>query len=325
MDMRFFFILKESRDGKRVLLCENPTVFGNNLYGWVDKDEILQLHHRLFIEPNWNSEYNERHKGKQVAIYADSSMTSGNKIASWEFGKSNGDKDRWFQYRMIPSQLRFPVIDKIDEKENQIHCICFADKSSFMGSRSEIQLDPEFLKRYLGIAGYERWKQVKAISAFDGYTRRTDMNGNEYWHYVLFLSGGELQKLLDDLKPAYEVAKKKLDDRKPYVDAMRDLVKAHLGQANDKGIDSIDNLDEDQLRSIIYAIDIHADKDKRLKLKDIADPRVVTSIEYRKLLSNFQQNYEKLMGLYNDGYTYRTKLGKDWYYWIPIEELPFLN
>ena len=587
MDMRFFFILKESRDGKRVLLCENPTVFGNNLYGWVDENAFSRWDQRACLEPNWDSQYAESHKGQEVGVFADKNLTSGNKVTSWEFGKSNGDKDRWFQYRMIPSQLRFPIVERVDEQANWIHCTSFADRTgkanmdegmkkatddvknirqmrgqmniilaveattemngilpavkkslakckSFSGtglqikagvvlyrgvsegengleivpltnyddplltskltsakangrlttqerdvalsmaieqasdiskmgfkkdqknlllvigsrgapesdplftdskllkrlydnniqvmsiqvtknqsgswvnfndqmvdlikanvnrqyegikdraaftirkqgdgynfnstfkenvlfaqirypkdmgksftaeevtkyvdnvindfakigntwdrhfeeSLSDIQFDPEFLKRYLGVAGYERWKQVKAISAFDGYTRRTDMNGNDYWHYILYLSGGELQKLLDDLKPAYEVAKKKLDDRKPYVDAMRALVKAHLGQANDKGID---NMDEDQLQELIYGLDVHTEMANRRKLKDIADPRVVTSIEYRKLLSNFQQNYEKLMGLYNDGYTYRTKLGKDWYYWIPIEDLP---
>ena len=146
------------------------------------------------------------------------------------------------------------------------------------------------------------------------------MKDNEYWHYILYLSGDELQKLLADLKPAYEIAAGKMsDDRKPYIDAMRALVKTHLGQANDKGID---NMDEDQLQELIYGLDVHTKIASRRKLKDIADPRVVTSIEYQKMLSNFKDNYEKLLRSFTDGYTYRTKFGKDWYYWIPIEDLP---
>ena len=588
MDMKFYFIMKESANGQRVLLCENPTVFGNNLYGWVDDNAFSRWNQRACLEPNWNPQYADSHKGQEVGVYADKNLSSGNKVTSWEYGKSNGDKDEWFQYRMSPSQLRFPIIEKVDEQANWLHCTSYADKTgkanfgeelrntteqvkkvqqlrgqmnvilaieattemseimpavkkslakcrSFSGtglqikvgvvlyrgtaqgangleivpltgyddplvlsklesakangrlsakernvalslaiekatdasnmgfkkdqknlllvigsrgapesdhtftdskllkklydnniqvmsiqvtknpsgswvnfndqmvdlikgnvnkqyegikdkadfklrkqgdgynfnatfkenllfaqiryskelgtplsaeevikyidngingfaeaskkwdnyfeeSLGDIQFDPAFLKRYLGEAGFERWKQVKAISAFDGFTRRKDMKDNDYWHYILYLSGDELQKLLADLKPAYEIAAGKMsDDRKPYIDAMRALVKTHLGQSNDKGID---NMDEDQLQELIYGLDVHTKIATRRKLKDIADPRVVTSIEYQKMLSNFKDNYEKLLRSFTDGYTYRTKFGKDWYYWIPIEDLP---
>ena len=92
-----------------------------------------------------------------------------------------------------------------------------------------------------------------------------------------------------------------------------------LGQANDKGID---NIDEDQLQVLLYGIDVHADRTKLRKLKDILNPQAVSDKHFKEMLANFTDNYDKLQKLYSDGYTYRTKLGMDWYYWIPIEDLP---
>ncbi len=208
MDMLFSFIFKESRDGKRVLLCEDPTIFANNLYGWVDRDAIPILDSRLFLEPNRDSFYLENHNGQEVGIYSDPSMTHDYKFTQWKFGKSNVDKDQWFQYRMGPSQLRFPIIEKVDEHTNTIHCIFFIDRSGKANFGEELQLDVAFLKHNLGEAGFERWKQFKCVSLFDGYVPAKDKEGNDYWHYILWFSQDELQKLLDDLKPTYQVAKK---------------------------------------------------------------------------------------------------------------------
>ena len=592
MDMNFYFIMKETRDGKRVLLCQNPTVFGNNLYGWVDNTAFSRWDQRACLEPNWDQDYADSHKGQDVSVYADQQMSSGNKVTSWEFGRPNGDNDRWNQYRMAPNQLRFPIIESVSETANWIHCTSFADrqgkanidassrnvtkdvdrmrqmrgqmniilvveattemkevfpaikksidkfgsfsgqglkvktgavfyrtssqgasgietvsltnyddpqlKSKFnaakadgrlsakdrdvalslaiekaadvsvmgfnkdhnnlmlvIGSRGapdsdtrltnpallkkladnnvqvmsiqvmqnqtgswvnfndqmidlikmnvnkqyaaigdradfkqrpagdgynffstknknnkdksvlfaqiryskelgkalsaneitkyidngvnkfaqttttwsehleealgDIQFDPQFLEKYLGKTGYERWKKIKAISAFDGYTKRKDSNGGDYWHYILYLSGDELRKLLDDLKPAYETAKSNADDRKTYVNAMKAIVKAHLGQSDDKGIDA---MNPDQLQELIYGLDVHTEMTNRRNLKEIGDPKVVTAIEFRKMLSKFSENYERLDRLFKDGYTYRVLMGKDYYYWIPIEDLP---
>lgn len=590
MDMNFYFIMKETPDGSRALLCRNPSIFGNNLYGWVDDNAFSRWDQRACLEPNWDIQYVNSHKGQSVGVYQDQQLTS--KATSWEFGKSNGDKDRWNIYRMAPEQLRFPIVECVREDAKWIHCTAFSnpvtgkanyspdnrrvtddvermrqmrtqmnviivaeaitemkdifpaikksiekcgsfsnqglkvkvgavlyrssaqgesgievvpltsyndqlllskfkpqkangkftntkrdvalgaalnkasnpnlmgfnkdqntliivvgsrgapandtkinstqlknqlknnnvqvmsiqvkrgqsgpwakfndqmldiiesnvnsqyaaigDRSDFKQRRQgdgynyyskknandrdrsvlfaqirygkqnvslpaddvttyldnginkfakttdtwtdhfeeslgDIEFDPAFLKRYLGVTGYERWQKVKAISAFDGYTYKNDVNGKPYWHYVLYLSDDELRKLLEDLKPAYWAAKSKSDDRKPYVDAMRAIVKAHLGQSDDKGIDS---MDADELQELIYGLDVHTDITNRRTLKDIQDPRTVTLIEYSQMLKKFSSNYEKLQSIHNDGYTYRVKMGQNYYYWIPIEDLP---
>ena len=593
MDMNFYFIMKETAGGERALLCMNPTVMGNNLYGWVDENSFARWDQRACLEPNWDVQYAESHSGKEVHVYASQGLKAGDEVTKWTYGKSNGDEQRWFQYRMAPVQLRFPILETVNEQANIVHCTSFADRSgkanvsadvtsgtarvqdvrqarrqmnlifvaeattemsallpaikaslakckSFAGmglqvkaglvlyrsvsagsngievvpltsyddpllvskleagkangrltakdrdvalaqalekastpsnmgfkkdqnnllvvvgnrgapegdgklsdpallkrladnnlqlmsiqvmrnqtgswvnfnnqmvelvkgnadrqykeigdkvifksrdsrgdgydfysknneqnrdksvlfaqirypkdlgkaltaaevtkyidngvnkfaktidtwnehlelALGDLQFDPAFLKKYLGTVGYQNWEKVRAISAFDGYTPLKDHEGNDYWQYILFLSGGELQKLLSDLKPAYEVACRKEDNRVPYVNAMRSIVKAHLGQKDDKGID---NMGEDQLQQLIYGLNVHTVMTNVRKLRDIADTRTVSAVEYRKMLSDFKKKYEKLEGLYNGGYTYRVNLQRDWYYWIPIEDLP---
>ncbi|MDE6278487.1 MAG: hypothetical protein K2M05_00790, partial [Paramuribaculum sp.] len=128
MDMNFYFIMKETPDGSRVLLCRNPSIFGNNLYGWVDDNAFSRWDQRACIEPNWDPQYVDNHKGQMVGIYGDENLTAGNKVTNWEFGSSNGDKDRWNTYRMVPEQLRFPIVERVKENANWIHCTSFANK-----------------------------------------------------------------------------------------------------------------------------------------------------------------------------------------------------
>lgn len=591
MLMDFYFIMKETPDGSRVLLCRNPTIFGNNLYGWVDDNSFSRWDQRACIEPNWEPQYAENHKGQLAGVYSDEQFSSGNKVTSWEFGHTNGDKDRWNAYRMVPKQLRFPIVEHVRDNADWIHCTAFSgeggkanydsdsrgvtndvermrqmrgqmniiivaaatpdmqdilpaikssvdkcksfggqglkikvgcvlyrnidqgetgleivpltnyddplllskfstekaegklagkerdaalglalDKASdpslmgfnkdqnnliiVVGSRGApeddkyidnpeimsrlldnnvqvmsiqvmrnqtgswvnfndqmrdiilnnvraqyaaigdkadfkqrqqgdgynfysvknaadrdksvlfaqirygkelgktltpaevtkyldnginkfaetsstwndhfeeslgtIQFDPAFLEHYLGKSGYQKWQKIKAISAFDGYAIKNDPDGNPYWHYIMYLSDDELRKLVDDLKPAYLAAKAQSDDRKPYIDAMRSLVKAQLGQSDDKGIDM---MDADELQELIYGLDVPSDRTNRRKLKDIQDQRVVTPIEFGKMTHRFCVNYEKLQSI-QQGYDYRVLMGKDYYYWIPIEDLP---
>ena len=43
---------------------------------------------------------------------------------------------------------------------------------------------------------------------------------------------------------------------------------------------------------------------------------------YQTILDNFVKKYERLKEI-QERYTYRVLLGKDYYYWIPIEYLPY--
>ena len=587
MDMSFYFIMKE-RDG-RALLAKRPTISDGGLYGWVDYSAFSRWDQRACLEPNWDPIFVEDHKGQSVALYHDKDLESS--VTRWEYGNSNGDEDRWYEYRMDPAQFRFPILDKVVEGDNIIHCTAFSNPNGgqvnydegnrevtedvekirkmrgrmniifvveattemneifpaikesirkceglsgqglnvkvgavlyrgvaqgasgietvaltnyddpllnekleaknangkitgekrdvalslalekaadpeymgynkdhntlllIVGSRGapeddmafessqlqdkllennvqvmsiqvarnttgswvnffeqtmalikmnvarqykaigdkqkfnqaeegdgynfyseknrhksvlfaefryskemgkalspaevtayidsginkfadiseewadhfeealgEIEFDPQFLVRYLGQEGYQRWKEVKAISAIDGYTNLKDGDNQKYWNYILYYSGDELSALINEMKDVYEAAKEESGDRKPYIEAMRALIKAHLGQNDDK---KIDNMDVDTLQELLYGLNVHNDdRGHNYTLMQIQEPQDVSSAVYQTILDNFVKKYEILKEI-QERYTYRILLGKDYYYWIPIEYMPY--
>ncbi len=588
MEMNFYFIMKESNG--RALLADRPTINDEGgLFGWVDYTAFSRWDQRACLEPNWDPMFVEDHKGQDVGLYHDKGLTA--RATRWEYGKSNGDEDRWYEYRMDPAQFRFPILDKVVEGDKSIHCTAFSSLSGgkanydegnrevtedveqirkrreimnlifvveattemneifpaikesikkcegiagqglnvkvgavlyrgtaqgasgietvaltnyddpllskkldaknangkitgkgrdvalslalekaadaeamgynkdhntlllIVGSRGapeddmsfessqlldkllennvqvmsiqvvrnstgswvnfhdqmrtliknnvqrqyeaigdkpkfnpteggynfyseknssdesvlfaefryskelgealsptevtsyidgginkfaeisekwtdhfeealgDIEFDPQFLERYLGSEGYQQWKKVKAISALEGYTKFKDPNNQKYWNYILYLSGDELSGLIDEMKPVYEVAQERSGDRKPYINAMKAIIKSHLGQNDDK---NIDNMGVEELQELLYGLNVHNDDKEYNKhtLKEIQDPRVVSSTEYQTILDDFVKKYERLDEI-SKGYRYRVKVGEDYYYWIPIEYLPY--
>ena len=587
-DMNFYFIMKE-RNG-RALLSKRPTIGDGGLYGWVDYSAFSRWDQRSCLEPNWDPIFVEDHKGKNVAVYHEKDLES--RVTHWEYGKSNGDVDRWYEYRMDPAQFRFPILDQVVEGDNIIHCTAFSnlngglanydkgnrevtedvekirkmrgrmnlifvveattemkdyfpaikesikkceglaeqglnvkvgavlyrgvaqgasgietvpltnyddpmlnkkleamnangkiteknrdvalslalekaadpeymgynkdhntlllivgsrgapeddrtfessqlqdkllennvqvmsiqvvrnttgswvnffdqtmalikmnvarqyqaigDKQKFIQAEGrdgynfyseknsnksvlfaefrypkklgkallptevtsyidsginkfseiseewanhfeealgEIEFDPEFLVHHLTPEGYQQWKKVKAISAIEGYTKLKDDGDNQKcWNYILYFSGDELSALINEMKDVYDAAKEGSGDRKPYIEAMRAIIKSHLGQYDDKNIDS---KDVDELQRLLYGLNVHNDdKDHNYTLRDIQDPKKVSSAVYQTILDNFVKKYERLKEI-QERYTYRVLLGKDYYYWIPIEYLPY--
>jgi len=129
MDMNFYYIMKESLDGNRVLLCKQSSFTGNNLYGWVERanPNLFEWNNRLCIEPNWSPAFVESHMKRKANFYLTDQLLDSEIISSWTFGTSNGDADRFTMYRMRPGMLRFPVLSQ--PHNNAIQCITFADRT----------------------------------------------------------------------------------------------------------------------------------------------------------------------------------------------------
>ncbi len=607
MDMQYYFIMKETPNGSRVLLSTASTLEnGRELLGWVDREVFSRWDQRACLEPNWDTVFVDKHKGKgkQVDIYQNKSMSEGGIVASWEYGRSNDDKERQYRYRMFSEQLRYPILDKVNEENDWIHCTVFSDNTrkanfdddsrsitnyvnrirqmrkqmniifaveastdmrevlpairesiekcnsfggqgyvvrvgvvlyrgssqgikgiervelcsfddpellsmfdkakanyklsgkstmalssaieqatdaetmgfnkdqnnllvvigshgapdndkllpfsdevlispdlqkrlndnniqvliiqvekgsdgskvnfnnqmvelmhlnvqnqyvdkgdsaiytlrsqqdgySFVSWKSlideeyggsvlfsqirypqdfdrkltaqeitkyldnginkfaetienwithfeeslrNIQFDPDFLKDQLGVEGFERWKKKKAITAYDGFALKNDLEGLDYWHYILYLSKSEFRTLLVNMRDAYDEAKKEEPNRGEYIDAMRSLIKAQYGQLDDKTIDA---KDADELQEMIYGLNVRVENknidNKRYSLKEIQDPGQVSNGKFADIMIDFVEKYEELRKIYEGNYNYITKIGNEYYYWIPIEYLP---
>ena len=206
----------------------------------------------------------------------------------------------------------------------------FANTMEAYMSRSEksindIEFDPAFLKHILGERGYNAWKEQKAISAYDGYTRLSDNNGEPYWHYILYLSSGELDELIKRLQPAAEAAARKDKDRKPYIDAMKGVVRAQLKEEMTMSDRDLENMTPDELDEKIYGINIPTESMDRLtghSIKEISNSTTFPPADYFELLNNVKTKYEGLRRIQNSDYRYKMTVNHVDYYWIPLEELP---
>lgn len=583
MDMHFYYIMKETPDGQKALLCLQSVFNNNNLYGWVKKNSYTPWNQRTCLEPNWSPAFVEKHKDQKAFIYTNSSMVDGDYATFWTYGKPNSDNVRSSQYRMNPAQLRFPILSK--PEENRVKCTAFADRTgnintaahyagnivsnvenlkdeqsktnvifvveattemsqyfpaikeaigrckkdglriglvlyrtevdgdaglsvvpitnpddvrlmsmldpsnatgrlvgdnrtvaiskavetainpskmgfktnqsnlllvvgnrgmseddnslaspallkrlvgnsiqmmsvqvmrnstgswarftdqmtdlivnnveeqykrieaksnfrqtkagdgfNFYSSRenvyfasirypntlgkaltpqevrqhivngitnygkavyeyratfnkalNDIDFYPAFLKKVLGDNGYNSWKDVKAISAYDGYAKLHAPDGSDYWHYILYLSQSELDETIQNLKRTYEAAKNGSKDRTHYVNAIRALIKAQLREDIDDN--RLANMSTEELEEVIYGINVPTESMRFTKysLKDIGNPGVVSNAEYIDILDRFQKQYEELRKLSSSSNKYRLQINNVYYYWIPLEELP---
>ena len=582
MDMNFYYIMKETPDGQKALLCQQSSFTGNNLYGWVKKNSYTPWNQRTCLEPNWSPAFVEAHKGQKAFIYTNSNMLDGDFATFWTFGDPNGDKARQSQYRMNPAQLRFPILSK--PEGNSVKCTAFADRtgninaaanftgniySKVEGAKGEIEklnviiaveattemseylpaikeaigrckkdglkiglvlyrteaegdaglsiipltnpddarlvsmldagkasaklvgdnrtvavskavetatepsrmgfnreqrnlllivgnhgmsdnnvsllsqgllkrlvdnniqmmsiqvmrngtgswarytdqmtelivnnmraqyksisarvdfrptkagdgynfyssrenvlfasirygntlgkaltpqevgqyirngitkfgetveqykatfqkaLDnidfyPEFVTKILGPNGYKAWKDVKAISAWDGYAKLKASDGSDYWHYILYLSQGELDDLIQKLKRTDDAAQAGSKDRTHYINAIRALIKAQLPDTEDK---YLENMSTEELQEAIYGINIPTKimSFTKYSLQDISNSNVVKHAEYIDILDHFHKQYEELKNLSQSSNKYRLQINNVYYYWIPLEDLP---
>ena len=186
---------------------------------------------------------------------------------------------------------------------------------------SDFSIDSQFLKNYLSEKAYKGVQSRKGIVAVESWAPIKDSGGNDYWNYVLYISEEELGSLLDELKGLREEAGKDNPnhDRTVFVDAMRALVKAHLGQNDDKGID---DMSEDELQRAIWGINVQTKMNNRINLKRLLDKEKTKLPEYKKMLDDFKKRYDKLLKYKQEGYIYTLKTPNNKYFWIPIDELP---
>lgn len=126
-DMNFYYVMKETEGGEFALLSTSPTINSAQVfYGWVNKNAYTEWNQRSCLEPNWLPKFVETHRNQRVHIYEDVSRSS--QATWWEFGKSNGDKNPVYKYRMSPLQLRFPILSQPD-KDGMLLCTSFADRT----------------------------------------------------------------------------------------------------------------------------------------------------------------------------------------------------
>ena len=176
------------------------------------------------------------------------------------------------------------------------------------------EVNKEWLKQRVKNAGGE-------LLGFRGWTDKKHYSGIDYYKPILFISSEEFIELLKRLEPVYQVARDaSADDRKPYVEAVYQLLKSFTPGLTDE---QIRKLGPHNVSAMIQGLNVKSSSmSNQRSLTDISDPRVVKAPEYRRIVTEFARKYENLRHLKDGGYEFVKIFNNVKYYWIPIEDLP---
>ena len=95
--------------------------------------------------------------------------------------------------------------------------------------------------KYFGEDVIKKWAQDGLITAKEGYTPRKDKEtGYDYWQPVIYISKAEYNDLIGKLQPVMAAAEEGSEDRKPYIEAMKELIRTMYGDIGEKEMMSMD-------------------------------------------------------------------------------------
>lgn len=181
------------------------------------------------------------------------------------------------------------------------------------------------IKSSVGFRQNQNWLKKHGLEtstellAFRGTTAKTYNEVVEYYKPVLFITDRELSELLRRLEPVYQVANKaNSDDRKPYIDAIKALLRGFVPDLTD---DDMYKMGMSAITNMIQGLNVSsAAMNGEYTLNDIAEK--ISKPTYRDLVNSFANKYRALKSLYDGDYKYKKEFNNAIYYWIPIEDLP---
>lgn len=174
--------------------------------------------------------------------------------------------------------------------------------------------------KYFGEDVIKKWAQDGLITAKVGYTPKKDKaSGYDYWQPVIYISSAEYTDLMGKLQPVMAAAEEGSEDRRPFVDAMKELIRTLYG---DIGEGEMMRKNTTEVMALLAGLNVKSDAlSSGRTLMDIQDNQVVGQDEFSTMISDFQNKYRKLDRIKN-GYKYSIKIVGDTWYWIPVQDLP---
>jgi hypothetical protein len=182
----------------------------------------------------------------------------------------------------------------------------------------ESVIDANFLRSKVGDKIYDLIKRSNSLVSFAGYTLQKDASDRDYWKPVIYISNDELTTLIDRLQPVNNAAK--LNDRKPYVDAIKALIRSMVPDITPAEMDSKSS---QEIMNLITGLNVSTTTLKGPTLVQIQDPKAVDQASFLAIVNNFQKKFNNLKNIKKDNtYKYSLEINNTKYYWIPVEDLP---
>lgn len=180
-------------------------------------------------------------------------------------------------------------------------------------------INKEYVIKRIGQNAWDALMKQKYLMAFEGYVPRKSGNNLEYWQPVIYISQPEYLMLMEQLKPVMEAANKHSDERKPYVDAMKALVRSMLPDISKADMDKMDNT---EIMDKIMGLNVRTNALASYTLIDIQNEQKVSKQQFDELISQFKDKYEKLEFIGQGTYAFSTKRNNIRWFWIPAYDLP---
>lgn len=173
--------------------------------------------------------------------------------------------------------------------------------------------------KYFGEEVMEKWAKDGVITAKEGYTPKKDKDsGYDYWQPVIYISNAEFNDMMSKLQLVFAASEEGSEDRRPYVDAMKELIRLLYGDI-DEG--EMMRKDTKAVMALVAGLYVTTESLGGRSLMDIQDNKVVDQEEFQNMISEFVRKYNKLDRIKID-YKYSIKLVGDTWYWIPVKDLP---
>ncbi len=161
-------------------------------------------------------------------------------------------------------------------------------------------------------------KKSNSLMAFQGYTDKKEANQNlEYWQPIVYISSDEFAQLMEKLQPVMSAAN--TGNRKPYVDAMKELTRSMIPDITPK---EMDEKDVREIMALVAGLNVKTGSLGGRTLIQIQDENVVKQDEFDGMIADFRNKFLKLKKIRENKYDFSVERNKTTWYWIPVEDLP---
>ena len=229
------------------------------------------------------------------------------------------------EHEMLASDLTREMISSIDNLsssvQNQIDIIIGSNAgNSWRASKNVSEgmtYDEAFIKQVLGDKG-DPGRGV--VMSFKGYTPRVDPESKRnYYKPVLFISSDELKTLVMKLQPVANEANRPSQDRMPYINALKALIRSFVPDITPEEMES---MSQNDVMEIAAGLNEASESLKGYSIAALGDPHKVSYADYVSILKQFASKFRRLKNIQASSYPYTMEFNGAKYYWIPIDELP---
>ena len=182
-------------------------------------------------------------------------------------------------------------------------------------------ISPDLLKDVFGENELKKMREdnMQYIS-FIGYTREMSPElGESYWQPVICISEDEFKDLMTNLQGVMAAVSRGSDDRRPYVTAMKTLVRTMIPDITEAQMMQKGNK---EIMAMAAGLSVSSDTLRGYTLEEILDSRIVPDEEFQRVITNFVDKFDKLDQMRTSEYPFSVMRNSTRWFWIPAAELP---